>query len=191
MKPKGFYYTRWKPEPETAIGLSEFLYAGVPKLEPETAIGLSRLLYSPPVSTDPVPGSPAINLSPVSTDPVPGVLAVNPPPVSTDPVPEALAVNPPPVITDPVPGAPANSWPAEVNSATEGERAQERRAWLLAKLGGEYSVFELSKTGRISYGGLESWLDGKITNQTPTMRGKLVKALNTIGISCSISEVPW
>ena len=124
MKPKGFYYTRWKPE------------------LPGTAIVPSRLLYSPPVSTDAVPE------------------------------------------------APANRWPAEVNSATEAERAQERKAWLLAKLGGEYSVFELSKTGRISYGGLDSWLGVKITNQTPTMRGKLVKALKKIGISCSISEVP-
>jgi hypothetical protein len=77
-----------------------------------------------------------------------------------------------------------------VNSTTEAERAQERKAWLLAKLGGEYSVFELSKTRRISYGGLDSWLDGKITNQTPTMRGKLVKALKKIGVSCSISELP-
>jgi hypothetical protein len=146
MKPKGFYYTRWKPE-LSGTGLSELLYAGAPKPESGTAIGLFRLLqlrYSQPV----------------------------------------------PVCMNPAVGAPPITQPAEVNSATEGERAQERRAWLLAKLGGEYSVFELSKTGKISYGGLDSWLDGKITNQTPTMRGKLVKALKKIGISCSISEVP-
>jgi hypothetical protein len=77
MKPKGFYYTRWKPElPGTAIGLSEYLYAGVPKPEPGTPIVPSRLLYSPPVSTDAVPEAPAINPSAVSTDAVPEASAI-------------------------------------------------------------------------------------------------------------------
>ena len=79
---------------------------------------------------------------------------------------------------------------AEASNVAESERAHARRTWLAAKLGGQCSYFELSRTNKISYNGLRSWLNGKLTNQTPTLRGKLVKALSEVGVSCAISEIP-
>jgi hypothetical protein len=70
------------------------------------------------------------------------------------------------------------------------QKAKARETWLSAKLAGNLSIVDLSKTTKVAYNTIEKYRSGVTTTQTARVRRGIANAFNKLGVSCDFSEVP-